>query len=495
MPSTAGNRLLQLTWLLAALQQFPSLSLSAEKLADPPAQLQGEMVGEVTAGTAILQSRLTAARIDDGGDVPGAPGVARFEIAENADFQDSRFTDWLEAAPESDFIVKAKVTDLKPATPYSYRLEFGPDRQHLQRGPARSFRTLHPPDALARHSFVVVTGMNYNLFHRGAGNRPAYSGPDKHLGYPALVSILKLRPDFFVGTGDNVYYDNPQETAAKTETELRKKWHEQFVQPRYVDLFAEVPTYWEKDDHDYRYNDCDNTGNRPPSVELGLRTFREQVPVTDPRERDAVTYRTHRAGKLLQIWLTENRDYRSPNRSPDGPEKSIWGSRQREWLQRTLMESGAAFKILISPTPLVGPDDLSKRDNHCDIGGFRHERDSFFAWAKEHGLLDKGLYLVCGDRHWQYHSIDPSGFEEFSCGALVDENSRLGVKPGAPRGTDPEATIRQPYTSQEPSGGFLNVVVEPGDTAKTATARFDFYDENGVLLHTVRKHRDLDGAR
>ena len=481
--------------MLVAVQQFSPYWFAAATAEDLPAHLQGEMAGEVTADSAILQSRLTAARIDDRGDVPGARGVARFEIADNSDFQDSRFTAWLEAVPESDFIVKAKIAELKPATQYFYRLEFGPDRQHLQRGPARRFRTLPPPGAVARHSFVVVTGMNYHYFHHGVGKRPAYAGPDKHLGYPALAAILKLRPDFFVGTGDNVYYDAPPQTAAKTEAELRRKWHEQFVQPRYVDLFAHVPTYWEKDDHDCRYNDCDNTGERPPSVELGLRTFRQQVPVTDPRDPGAVTYRTHRAGQLLQIWLTENRDYRSPNRSPDGPEKTIWGGRQRQWLQQTLLESDAAFKILISPTPMIGPDDLSKRDNHCDIGGFRHERDEFFAWAKEHGLLGKGLYLVCGDRHWQYHSIDPSGFEEFSSGALVDANSRLGVKPGAPRGTDPEAKIQQPYTSREPSGGFLNIVIEPGEAGKTATARFDFYDENGTLLHTVQKHRDLDRGR
>jgi alkaline phosphatase D len=216
------------------------------------------------------------------------------------------------------------------------------------------------------------------------------------------------------------------------------------------------------------------------------------VPVVDPADPEAVTYRTFRPNKLLQIWLVENRDYRSPNRSPDGPEKTIWGARQRQWLKRTLLESGAAVKVLISPTPMVGPDDSYKKDNHTNLGGFRHEGTAFFEWAKENGFLEKGLYFTCGDRHWQYHAIHPSGFEEFSCGALVDANSRMGVPPGGKKSTDPEAKIKHVYRSKEPSGGFLNVVVEPGADAKTAAAHFNFYDENGVLLYSASKTVPVD---
>ena len=154
---------------------------------------------------------------------------------------------------------------------------------------------------------------------------------------------------------------------------------------------------------------------------------------------------------------------------------------------RSLLASDATFKIIISPTAMVGPDDGNKRDNHTNIDGFRREGDTFFDWIKTNEFLTKGLYFVCGDRHWQYHSVHPSGFEEFSCGALVDANARLGVGPGNEGGTDPEGLIRQPYTSAEPSGGFLQVVVEPGDEAQSATLRFNFYDEQGKLLYSVTR--------
>jgi alkaline phosphatase/alkaline phosphatase D len=112
------------------------------------------------------------------------------------------------------------------------------------------------------------------------------------------------------------------------------------------------------------------------------------------------------------------------------------------------------------------------------------ERYEFFQWLLKNGFDEKHFYMVCGDRHWQYHSIHPTGFEEFSSGALVDANSRLGRVPGDPNSTDPKALIEQPFTSQEPSGGFLRITVTPDPQPK---AVFAFHDEKGKVLHQVEK--------
>ena len=448
--------------------------------------LQGEMTGEVTSNSVIVQSRLTTMAIDAGGDVPGMPGVARFELATTPDFSNSFYSAWLEAVPENDYIVKTRISNLENGTQYHYRLHWGSDSSHTRVGEARSFKTLPGRDADASTRFVVVTGMHYGRFRESPRGQEA----DAPLGYPALESIRQLQPDFFIGTGDNVYYDHMPEVFDVAG--MRKKWHEQLVQQRYIDLFAEVPTYWEKDDHDLRYDDSDTT-DTPKSLDRvqplplladGERIFREQLPLADPKDETFLPYRTHRVSKDLQIWLTEGRDFRSPNLMPDGPEKTMWGVEQREWLKQTLMASDATFKLIVSPTPMVGPDDLRKKDNHTNIGGFRYEGDAFFEWAKQNGFLEKGLYFVCGDRHWQYHARHPSGFEEFSSGAMVDGNARLGVEPGDPKGTDPQAEIVQYFTSQEPSGGFLAVDVEAGEPA---TLTFTFFDENGeeLYLHQI----------
>ena len=466
---------------------------------------QGQMAGRVTETTAILQSRLTQGTALVDGDLPGSMGVARFEIADNLEFERSHMTGWITASPDYDYIIKVQVADLKPSTQYYYRLLYGPDRSDIRKGRTCSFKTLGGSNDVRQTKFAVVTGMNYFFFQEGPYKpEGAYQGEDKHLGYPGLEAIRKLKPDFFVGTGDNVYFDHPAKSGkadrwtgaawsdrAMTETQMRRKYHEQFVQPRYADLFAEVPTYWEVDDHDYRFNDCDNTGKQLPTPEMGKRSFREQLPVVNPAAPNELTYATFRVSRDLQIWLVEGRLYRSPNKMPDGPDKTIWGQTQKQWLKDTLLASDATFKILISPTPLVGPDDKGKRDNHTNLNGFRHEGQEFFGWLTQNGFLKKNFYILCGDRHWQYHARHPSGFEEFSCGSLVEANSRLGVRAGSPDSTDPEGKIQQYYCQLEgkPSGGFLTVTVSPEEDG--AQALFEFYDEHGALAYSHTKTGSL----
>jgi len=441
---------------------------------------QGEMAGEPTQTTVILQSRLTGAAGLTDGDVPGAAGWACFEISTDRRFQDALRTGCVAATPERDFIVKIRVTGLRPATKYYYRLVYGSTREGATEGPARTFKTLPATDAVTVVRFVVGNCMNYSFFHRGPKGTGEGAAPaaDRELGYPAMEAIRRLQPDFFVGVGDNVYYDHPARTAAKTREELRRKWHEQFVQPRLVSLFGEVAAYWLKDDHDYRYNDSDPSGDRAPSHELGISTFLEQLPVVDPAEKEPVTFRTYSINRLLQIWMLEGRDHRSPNAMPDGPEKSLWGVRQREWLKQSLLNSDATFRFVVSPTPIIGPDDAYKKDNHTNPNGFRHEGDAFHAWLRERNM--KNVFLLCGDRHWQYHSVHPGGAEEFCCGALNDENSRLGPK--GVRSTDPDGLIRQPYTQTERSGGFLQVQI----TAEPK-AEFTFFDDLGIRLYQAAR--------
>ena len=470
---------------------------------------QGIMVGGVTSASVLAQVRLTktdrlvrAKVVGPAGfarDVPGMAGVVEFSLLA-AGGSAVLETQLVEAKAENDFIARAAFKELKAGARYEIRTRIGASEDDLQEGPTASFKSLPGKSKAESVQYVVVTGMNFGKFHGDeridrathlAHNntelpRP-YAGTDKHLGYPALASILKLRPDFLVGTGDNVYYDTPKEPRAQSIAELRQKWHEQFVQPRYRDLFAVVPTYWEIDDHDYRIDDGDNSGDHEPSVALAQRMMREQLPYAPMGDTTTKTYRTHRVSKDLQIWFVENRMYRSDNNSTDGPGKTIWGAEQKAWLKRTLAASDATFKIMISPNPMVGPDDARKFDNHTNFGGFRHERDEFFKWLKDSGVSKKGFYLMCGDRHWQYHSIHPTGIEEFSCGALVDANSRLGRKPGDPESTDPKGLIRQVYAQKERSAGFMQVQVDPAKGGVSAKLTVTWHDEHGKVLHTTTK--------
>ena len=85
---------------------------------------QGSMAGEVTQTSVILQSRPTRGDRMVDGDLPGCPGVARFQVAHWPNFRVSTYTDWMEAVPEHDFIVKTRVEGLRPNLRYYYRVEW-----------------------------------------------------------------------------------------------------------------------------------------------------------------------------------------------------------------------------------------------------------------------------------------------------------------------------------------------------------------------------------
>ena len=255
--------------------------------APQPVAGQGIMAGSVSHDSALVQLRLSEGDELVEGDLPGAWGVVEFSLSS----EDSEQTLLARSFPQRDFIARVKFQKLIPNTTYVCKTRLGIDLNRLTAGPTVTFKTLPGPDIAENVSFAVVTGMNYAKFHGDSRINRArsavknntklpqpYSGPDKELGYPALATILKMKPDFFIGTGDNVYYDTPDDPRAVTTTEMRQKWHEQFVQPRYRKFFAKVPTYWMVDDHDYRIDDGDNSGDYLPSPETGLRIMLEQLP-------------------------------------------------------------------------------------------------------------------------------------------------------------------------------------------------------------------------
>jgi alkaline phosphatase/alkaline phosphatase D len=408
-------------------------------------------------------------------------GRAYFEWSVNESFRPSQRTPVLEAKAESDFIIRAPIEGLREGTRYFYRLVF----ENGNKGPTRTFQTRSPNGDHV--SFCMGNCMNYYPFITG---QPNGDGPvtataeDKRLGYPSFAAMQKLNPDFFIGAGDIVYYDFPKDSPAQMVPQLRKKWHEQFRFPRLISFFSRCGTYWMKDDHDFRFDDADLGDNQLPSATTGKDLFREQMPIHAAGDTKSPNYRTHQISRDLQIWFLEGRDYRSDNKSPADSKKSIWGEAQRKWLEATLQSSPAKWKVIVSPTPLVGPDRASKSDNHTNLNGFRDEADSFFQWLTDKKI--QNVLILCGDRHWQYHSIHPSGVEELCCGALNDENSIRGIAPGDPTSTDPQAAIRQPYLYPNPTGGFLHVDLSPNSKG-TSPLTFSFYDDCGKLLHQVIK--------
>jgi alkaline phosphatase D len=248
-----------------------------------------------------------------------------------------------------------------------------------------------------------------------------YSETDRPDGFHMYDSLERLKPDFFVSCGDNVYYDS-DDPVVNSVAAARYHWQRMYSMATLHKCLRNLPGYWQKDDHDV-YSDDSYPGMQTPKMQPfqfseGQQLFREQVP--GPSETDPL-YRRFRWGTLVEIWLPEARDYRSPNPEPDGPAKTIWGTAQKRWLEESLASSPARWKFVINPNPVIGPDHGRKRDNHAN-STFATEGREFRQWLRAN--VEGSVILMNGDRHWQYHSVDPeTGLNEFGCGAVSDSHS------------------------------------------------------------------------
>ena len=462
-----------------ALQLTAQLAAAAPNT-EAPFNTMGERVGEVTDHSALIHTRLTkfAARKADGfafapmkeglqaqrmpadkrvedleGACPGAAGRVRLLYARNAELRRAKAAEWVQVTAETDFTHQFSLIDLRPRTKYFYAIETAANAQGKpRRGLMGSFTTAPNPTEWQAITFCVATCQQYQR-------------RDDPGGFQNYRSIQNLAPDFMVMAGDNVYYDNESPVANTTEL-ASYHWQRMHSLPNIVAAFHRLPCYWTKDDHDILSDDCwpgmEPDKMKPMTFAEGQKIFRQQIPISDP------PYRKFHWGSGVEVWLTESRDSRSPNNMPDSPTKSLWGETQKRWLKDTLLKSDAPFKILISPNPIVGPDRPTKGDNHANAA-FATEGREFRQWVQANKL--KNFFVICGDRHWQYHSVDPeTGLHEFSVGPMSDAHAA---------GTPGENKTYHRF--HRVKGGFLSVTLT--GTAAAPRIVFRHHDVTGKVVY------------
>ena len=102
--------------------------------------------------------------------------------------------------------------------------------------------------------------------------------------------------------------------------------------------------------------------------------------------------------------------------------------------------------------PFVGPDAPDKYDSHVNE-----------AWATESRelhefLVEHDMIVICGDRHWQYVSVDDeTGLREHSTGAASDAHA----------GGWTQGDVRPEQRYLNVVGGFLSVTADRRDATPT----------------------------
>lgn len=131
----------------------------------------------------------------------------------------------------------------------------------------------------------------------------------KKRGFDTYDSMDRLKPDFFVHTGDYVYYDKPGPLAKNIEL-ARHKWHAMDGWPALVNFYKNTPIYMLKDDHDLLKNDVHPGSGTYGKLTFkdGLRIWSENAPIRDK------PYRTFRWARIYRFgwWKEENSDPLTP---------------------------------------------------------------------------------------------------------------------------------------------------------------------------------------
>ena len=393
-----------------------------------PRLLQGPMVGDVGPTHITVWGRASG------------PYSLAVEYSESREFDAPKTSAAVVTSEADDLCAVVRVDGLKPGTHYWYRVLVDGIADRYQSVP---YETRTAPAGPA--DFRVAFGSCARIV-RDAEQR-------------IFDVVSREAPDLFLWLGDNVYAD--AESALAIADEMRR----QRDVPRARAVARSIPQLAIWDDHDFGYNNSDGTS---PIKTQSLTVFRRYWanPAYGLPAVPGVFFEYNYGG--VDFFMLDGRYHRSPNSSPDGPDKTMLGAGQLEWLQRRLLASRAPFKVLVSGSGWSMADGL-QGDTWA---AFRRERDGLFEFIREREI--GGVVLLSGDSHvGELNCIPWSERGGYDLYDLV--SSPLAQSPGDGwYDQSPEIRMRKVYA------GGANVGMLSFSAGPDPVLRFDLYDERGL---------------
>jgi alkaline phosphatase D len=394
---------------------------------------QGIAVGDVTSQSALLWVRTDGPMVVHFEWAPVAAWemVSKMATAVAPVVRTPSFT----TGPETDFTLAVPIEGLMPATRYRYFVFVGTKGRDGTSTEARvaargEFMTL--PDE--KSQVPVTFAWSGDLGGQQRCRRGA-------AGYPIFDVMRAQQLDFFVFLGDTMYADNvcpspPNEPGADflatTLAEYRARHRDQRGAEALRRFLDSVPVYVIWDDHEVRNDFAGPFDSRMP---IGRQALREYWPIRVALDDPHRFYRTVRAGANLELFILDTRQYRSRNADKDGPEKTMLGERQLQWLLTGLAESTATWKAIVTTVPLSIPKGgvfgISGNDGWAGgpgIPGFERERQVIVDYILGRRL--RNVVFLAGDvHHVQANVYDPDDdgtpdFHEFVAGPLSAASDR-----------------------------------------------------------------------
>lgn len=420
---------------------------------------QGVASGDVTSDSAVIWAR---------GDERAR---VRVQYGTQADLSDSRAARTARrATEESDFTTQVRLSGLEPDTTYHYRVSLTSTRDAGQtvRSPIGSFRTAPGRETSRAVSFTVGGDVGGQRYCRR---------PDR--GYDIFDRMSELEPDFFVANGDMIYADGecpaegpdgpgPWENvpgdfpsiASPTvdwtdrlavQDNYRKHWRYHRADRATQAFLRHTPMYSQWDDHEV-INDFGGpwtwwnpaTRERPGYrnlLEEGTEAFFDWNPIRRNRAEENRIYRSFSWGEDADLFILDQRSYRSRNDVADTPEnaKTLLGPEQLEWIKSGLSGSEATWKVVSQDVPWS-----------ILTGSIANGRDGWANGGTDQGFEREGLELL---RHLDEQDVDNLAF------VVTDVHNTQNIRYSLDADGDGDQLVFHEFVT----GPLSAVMVPPGD--------------------------------
>ncbi|TMH64635.1 MAG: alkaline phosphatase family protein [Betaproteobacteria bacterium] len=306
-------------------------------------------------------------------DAPGPVEVV-WRMERDADVHRATF----DASATENNIVLARLTGLLPGEQVSYAVVGdGERREGLLRAQPRWTR---PADA---QDITIAIGSCFFL----ADANPVWGSQNYGGGYEILDAIAAKKPDVMVWMGDNLYFQ-PQDELDPAS--MASRYRRQRTLPSLKTLLTSASHVAIWDDHDYGPNDADLSYTMKGEALTLFRRYWANPSYGLP-ETPGIFGRA-RFGDV-DIFLLDDRYYRSANKLLDGPDKTMFGAKQLEWLKNALVYSSAPIKLVVN-----GSQMWNRVNRFEGWNNYSAEQRAFADWLLAQRV--DGLIFLSGDRHF-----------------------------------------------------------------------------------------------
>ena len=324
-----------------------------------PVLTHGVQTGDAFGGAANVWTRADRA------------GRMLVEVSDRPDLRHARTVLGPRLGPGTDFTGRARLRGLRSGARTYYRVRVVGDHGAASEPLIGSLSVPGTRDDLS----FVWTG---DIAGQGWGINPDIGG------MRIFEAMRRVRPDFYLCSGDTVYADGPltesvtlpdgrvwrnvvtpeKSKVAETLAEYRGQFAYNLLDANVRRFLAEVPQLNQWDDHEVTQQLVSRRDprRRPLHREAGRRAGRPQR-----ARRSSSGRRSRRAalpqglyGPLLDVFVLDMRTYKDAN---DGnvyadPRRGLLGETQRPWLTESLRRSTATWKVIANDLPLglVVPD-------------------------------------------------------------------------------------------------------------------------------------------